>query len=229
MKTKFTMVLGLCFAVALPLLAQKKEDARLANSATVMQELLQGDKGLPTSVLNQAMCVVVFPSVKKVAIGVGGSYGRGVLVCRQGGSMDGGWGAPVMYALDQGSLGIQLGSTATDFVLVVMHSKGVDAILSGKTKLGADAAAAAGPTGAQATGYNAANMSSSDVLTYSRSKGLFAGVSLEGASISADDDANKKLYGKEEGAKEIVSGAQPVVSTAKQLVNVLDAASPTRK
>jgi len=229
MKTKLTIVLGLYLVVALPLLAQKKEDQRLANSATVMKEILQGDKGLPANVLNQAMCVVVFPSVKKVAIGIGGSYGRGVLVCRQGAKMSGAWGAPVMYALDQGSLGIQLGTTATDFVLVVMHSKGVDAILSGKMKLGADAAAAAGPTGAQATGYNAANMSSSDILTYSRSKGLFAGVSLEGASMSADDDANKKLYGKEVGAKEIVTGAQPVVATAKPLISVLDTASPTRK
>jgi len=228
MKTRLA-ILGLCLAVAFPLLAQKKEDERLANSAKVMQELLQGDKGLPTSVLNQAMCVLVFPSVKKVAVGIGGSYGRGVLVCRKDSKMNGAWGAPVMYALDQGSIGVQLGSTATDFVLVVMHSKGVDAILNGKTKLGADAAAAAGPTGAQATGYNAADMSSSDVLTYSRSKGLFAGVSLAGASMDADNDANKKLYGKEVGAKEIVTGAQAVVPAAKQLVSVLDEASPARK
>jgi SH3 domain-containing YSC84-like protein 1 len=228
MKTRLA-ILGLCLAIAFPLLAQKKEDERLANSAKVMRELLQGDKGLPTSVLNQAMCVVVFPSVKKVAVGIGGSYGRGVLVCRKDSKMNGAWGAPVMYALDQGSVGVQLGSTATDFVLVVMHNKGVDAILNGKTKLGADAAAAAGPTGAQATGYNAADMSSSDVLTYSRSKGLFAGVSLAGASMDADNDANKKLYGKEVGAKEIVTGAQADVPAAKQLVSVLDEASPARK
>jgi lipid-binding SYLF domain-containing protein len=228
MKTRL-VILGLCFAFAFPLLAQKKEDERLANSAKVMQELLQGDKGLPTSVLNQALCVVVFPSVKKVAVGIGGSYGRGVLVCRKGDKMNDAWGAPVMYSLDQASVGVQLGSTATDFVLVVMHSKGVDAILNGKTKLGADAAAAAGPTGAQATGYNASDMSSSDVLTYSRSKGLFAGVSLAGASMDADNDANKRLYGKEVGAKEIVTGAQEVVPAAKRLVRVLDEASPARK
>ena len=143
--------------------------------------------------------------------------------------MDGAWGAPAMYALDQASLGIQLGSTATDFVLVVMHSKGIDAILNGKTKLGADAAAAAGPTGAQATSYNAADMNSSDVLTYSRSKGLFAGVSLEGASMEADNDANKKLYGKEIGAKEIVTGEQAVVPAAEPLVSLLNATSPNRK
>jgi lipid-binding SYLF domain-containing protein len=222
------VILGLCLVVAFPLLAQKKEDERLANSATVMKELLQGDKGLPTNILNQAMCALVFPSVKKVAIGIGGSYGRGVLVCRKGAKMDGGWGAPVMYSLDQGSLGIQLGSTATDFVLVVMHDKGVDAILNGKTKLGANAAAAAGPTGTQATGYNAAAMSS-DVLTYSRSKGLFAGVSLEGASMDADSAANKKLYGKEMGSKEIVTGAQAVVPAAEPLVSLLNATSPERK
>jgi len=228
MKTKLAM-LALCLTVAIPLLAQKKEDERLANSATVMQELLQGDKGLPPSVLNQAKCVLIFPSVKKVAVGIGGSYGRGVLVCRKGAKMNGAWGAPVLYALDQGSLGIQLGSTATDYVLAVMHDKGVDAILNGKTKLGADAAAAAGPTGAQATGYNAADMSSSDVLTYSRSKGLFAGVSLEGASMDSDNDANKKLYGKQVGAKEIVTGGQAIVPAAEALVNLLNTTSPDRK
>jgi len=226
MKNKLA-ILGLCLAVALPAFAQKKEDERLANSATVLQQL-QGDNGLPKNVLDQSMCVLVFPSVKKVAIGIGGSYGRGVLVCRKGDKMDGSWGAPVMYALDQGSLGLQLGSTATDFVLVVMHSKGVDAILNGKTKLGANAAAAAGPTGAQATGYNAAAMSS-DVLTYSRSKGLFAGVSLEGASMDTDNDANKKLYGKEIGAKEIVNGSQATVPAAAPLVSLLDKTSPSRK
>jgi len=226
MKNKLA-ILGLCLAVAFPLFAQKKEDERLDNSANVLKEL-QGDKGLPTNVLDQAMCVLVFPSVKKVAIGIGGSYGRGVLVCRKGDKMNGAWGAPVMYALDQGSLGLQLGSTATDFVLVVMHDKGVDAILNGKTKLGANAAAAAGPTGAQATGYNAAAMSS-DVLTYSRSKGLFAGVSLEGASMDTDGAANKKLYGKEMGSKEIVSGAQAVVPAAEPLVSLLTATSPERK
>jgi SH3 domain-containing YSC84-like protein 1 len=227
MKIKIA-ILGLCLATAFPLLAQKKEDERLANSAKVMKEL-QGDRGLPTNILNQAMCVLVFPSVKKVAVGIGGSYGRGVLVCRKGAKMNGTWGAPVMYGLDQESLGIQLGSTATDFVLVVMHDKGVDAILNGKTKLGADAAAAAGPTAAQATGYNAADMKSSDVLTYSRSKGLFAGVSLEGASMDADKEANKKLYGKEMGAKEIVTGTQAVVPAAEPLVSLLDATSPARK
>ena len=226
MKTKLT-ILGLCMAVALPVLAQNKEDERIENSAKVMKEIVQGDKGLPTNVLNQAKCVLVFPSVKKIAAVIGGSYGRGVLVCREGAAMNGTWGAPVIYGLE--SLGIQLGSTATDFVLVVMHDKGVDAILNGKTKLGADAGAAAGPTGAQATGYNAGDMQSSDVLAYSRSRGLFAGVSLEGASMDADKEANKKLYGKEIGAREIVTGAQPVVPAAEPLVSLLNATSPARQ
>jgi SH3 domain-containing YSC84-like protein 1 len=227
MKIKFAaLVFSLVTAVSL--FAQSKEDQRLANSASVMKELLASDKGLPKNVLDQSLCVLVFPSVKKVAVGIGGSYGRGVLVCRKGEKMSGSWGAPVMYALDQGSLGIQLGSTATDFVMAVVHSKGVDAILNGKMKLGANAAAAAGPTGADASGYNAANMAS-DVLTYSRSKGLFAGVSLEGASIEPDNDANKKLYGKEIGTKEIVNGSQEIVPAAKPLVDLLDQTSPSHK
>jgi SH3 domain-containing YSC84-like protein 1 len=227
MKIRLT-ILGLCLAVSFSLFAQTKEDDRLKNSTTVMKEILQGDSGLPKSVLNQARCVLVFPSVKKVAIGIGGSYGRGELLCRKGAKMDGAWGAPVMYRLDQGSIGVQLGSTATDFVLVVVSDKGVDAILNGKMKLGSNAAAAAGPTGAQATAYNAANMKS-DVLTYSRSKGLFAGVSLEGASIDTDNDANKDLYGKEIGAREVVTGTQTVVPSAKPLVSLLDTTSPARK
>jgi lipid-binding SYLF domain-containing protein len=225
---KKMMVFALCLAVASPLFAQKKEGERLDNSATVLRELLVGNSGLPTSILDQADCVVIFPSVKKVAIGIGGSYGRGVLICRNGGEMNGDWGAPAMYKLDQGSIGVQLGSTATDFVLVVMNKKGAEQVLNGKTKLGANAAAAAGPTGAQATGYNAASMHV-DVLTYSRSKGLFAGVSLEGATMDSDDEANKALYGKSIGAKDIVEGGQAVVPAAKPLIDELDQASGARK
>lgn len=227
MKTKM-MVLALCLVVAAPMFAQKKEAERLDNSATVLRELLVGSSGLPTSILDQADCVVIFPSVKKVAVGIGGSYGRGVLICRNGGEMNGDWGAPVMYKLDQGSVGVQLGSTATDFVLVVMNKKGAEQILNGKTKLGANAAAAAGPTGSQATGYNAASMHV-DVLTYSRSKGLFAGVSLEGATMDSDDDANKTLYGKSISAKDIVEGGQSATPHAKTLIDELDRASGTRK
>src|SRR5271166_5255956 len=226
--TKKLVVLTVCLAVASPLFGQKKEEERLANAATAMQTILGENNGLPKNILDQADCVLVFPSVKKVAVGIGGSYGRGALVCRTGAKMDGGWGAPAMYKLDQGSIGVQLGSTATDFVLVVMNQKGADQILNGKTKLGGNAAAAAGPSGAQATGYNADAMKA-DVLTYSRSKGLFAGVSLEGASMDTDDDANKALYGKQIGAKEIISGGQAVIPAAKPLDEVVDKASPTRK
>jgi lipid-binding SYLF domain-containing protein len=225
---KKMMVFALCLAVASPMFAQKKEAERLDNSATVLRELLVGSSGLPTSILDQADCVVIFPSVKKVAVGIGGSYGRGVLVCRKGADMNGDWGAPAMYKLDQGSIGVQLGSTATDFVLVVMNKTGAEQILNGKTKLGANAAAAAGPTGAQATGYNAASMHV-DVLTYSRSKGLFAGVSLEGATMDSDDDANKSLYGKSIGAHDIVEGGQSAPPAAKMLIDELDKASGTRK
>jgi lipid-binding SYLF domain-containing protein len=225
---KKLLVFALCLTVAAPMFGQKKEEERLSNSATVLREILGGDKGLPTSILDQADCVVVFPSVKKVAVGIGGSYGRGVLVCRKGGEMNGDWGAPAMYKLDQGSIGVQLGSTATDFVLVVMNKTGAEQILNGKTKLGANAAAAAGPTGAQATGYNAASMHV-DVLTYSRTKGLFAGVSLEGASMDSDDDANKALYGKHVSAKDVVEGGQSAPPAAKPLIEELDKISSSRK
>src|SRR6202167_2235342 len=224
---KRLVTLALCLAVAVPVFAQGKEDTRLANSADVLKQIM-GDKGLPTNVLDQADCVLIFPSVKKVAIGIGGSYGRGALVCRQGAAKNGKWGAPAMYKLDQGSIGVQLGSTATDFVLVVMNHTGAEQILNGKTKLGANAAAAAGPTGAQAVGYNAASMKV-DVLTYSRTKGLFAGVSLEGASMDSDDDANKALYGKAISAKDIVEGGQAVLPSAKSLIDELDKTSGNRK
>jgi SH3 domain-containing YSC84-like protein 1 len=222
------MMLALCLAIASPLFGQKKEEDRLSNAATAMQAILGENNGLPKHILDQAECVLIFPSVKKVAVGIGGSYGRGALVCRKGAKMNGEWGAPAMYKLDQGSIGVQLGSTETDFVLVVMNQKGAEQILNGKVKLGGNAAAAAGPTGAQATGYNADAMQT-DVLTYSRSKGLFAGVSLEGASMETDDDANKDLYGKPITAKEIVTGNQAVIPAAKSLVEVLDKGSPARK
>jgi SH3 domain-containing YSC84-like protein 1 len=224
---KRLVTLALCLAVASPLFAQKKEDERLANSATAMQVIL-GEKGLPVSILDKADCIVIFPSVKKVAIGIGGSYGRGVLVCRDGAKMDGSWGAPAMYKLDQGSIGVQLGSTATDFVLVVMNQRGAEQILNGKTKLGGNAAAAAGPTGAAANGYNADAMKV-DVLTYSRTKGLFAGVSLEGASMDSDEDANKAIYGKSIGAHDIIAGGQKPPASADSLINLLNKTSPAKK
>jgi lipid-binding SYLF domain-containing protein len=217
----------LAFSVlVVPLFAQKDEEKRLANSAAVLQQILSEDNGLPKTILDKAYCILIFPGVKKVAIGIGGSYGRGALVCRKGAKMDDSWGAPVMYALDQGSLGVQLGSTETDFVLDIASQKGVDEILNGKTKLGSNASATAGPTGAQAASYSGEG---TDILTYARSKGLFAGVSLAGASMDVDKDANKAVYGKEEGAKDIVHGNQAVVPAAKPLVDLLDKTSPARK
>jgi SH3 domain-containing YSC84-like protein 1 len=221
-------LITLCAALASPAFAQKKQDERLANSARVLEEIVSSDKGLSKSILDKADCVLVFPSVKKVAVGFGQSYGRGVLVCRKGAKHEGTWGDPVMYALDQSGLGVQLGSTATDFVLVVVSEKGVEQIRNGKTKLGSNAAAAAGPTGAQATGYNADAMKV-DVLTYSRSKGLFAGVSLEGAGIDVDKDANKVVYGKDVTSSDILDGKEPMPEGAKPLVDYLNKTSPARK
>ncbi len=219
MKKQLGMI-TLCLAVALPLFSQKKEEERLANATNALKETL--NKGLSPAVLSQAVCVAVVPSVKKVAIGIGGSYGRGVAVCRKGEELSGSWTAPVMYSLDQGSLGIQLGSTSTDFVLVVMKKTAADRMLNGKTKLGTDAAVAAGP-GADASAYNSA----AEVLTYSRTKGVFAGVSLSGASVEPDKDANKSLYGKEMTATEIVNSA-PILPAAEPLVSLLNKTAPGR-
>lgn len=228
MNTKLA-ALVLCFAVGAPLLAQEKEEDRLKNSAQVLNEILSESNGLPKNILDQAVCVLIYPDVKKVGLGITGpGYGRGALVCRKGATMNGEWGAPAMYALNQASLGVQLGVTETDFVLLVMNQKGAEQILNGQIKLGANAASAAGPTGAQATSYSAEAMNT-DVLTYSRSKGLFAGVSLQGARMRTDKDANKALYGKEISARQIVTGDEPIVPSAKPLIDLLDQTSPARK
>src|ERR1700754_3309171 len=173
-------------AMTLPALAQNKIDDRLGNSAEVLKQILAKPDDIPIAYLNKAKCVLVFPSVKKVAIGIGGSYGRGVIVCRTGTNMTGPWSAPAMYKLDTGSLGVQLGSSSTDYVLLVQTVVGAQKVLSGKLKLGADASAVAGPTGAKALAANDPNI---DVLTYSRASGLFAGAALGSADLSTDDDA----------------------------------------
>lgn len=225
---KQILAIALSFALAPAIFAQKKEAQRLDKAAKALQEIVTGEKGLERRILDQAYCVVVYPSVKKVAFGIGDSYGRGALVCRKGQDMKGQWGAPVMYSLDQGSLGFQIGSTATDFVLVVVSQKGVEQILNGKTKLGTGATATAGPSGADASTYSVTT-SKADVLTYSRSKGVFAGVSLSGASIGVDEDANKALYGKELKASEIVKGEQAIPDAATPLTHLLDTISYVRK
>ena len=225
--SKAMLAAVLCFVATSPLLAQGKDDGRLAKSTAVLQQIVS-DTNMPVSILNQADCVLVFPSVKKVAIGIGASWGKGALVFRTGADMHGAWGAPVMYRLDQGSIGIQLGGTATDFVLVVMNKKGADQVLNNKTKLGTDAKAQAGPTGANASSYNAESMNV-DVLTYSRSKGLFAGVSLEGASMESDEDANKALYGPGVTTIQITGGSEKVPAGAQSLTSYLNTTSPSHK
>jgi len=220
---KKLLLAALCLAVALPALAQSKVDKRLNDSTAVLKTLLSKPDGISQSLVNKADCVMVYPAVKKVAVGIGGTYGRGVLVCRSGKEMRGGWGAPIMYTLDTGSLGVQLGSTSTDYVLLVMSQRGADKVLSGKLKLGADATAAAGPSAAQAGGFNDPSV---DILSYSQAKGLFAGVSLGSASMTADNDANQELYGKQIDAMEIVRGDTTVPAAGKSLVDLLNNTSP---
>lgn len=220
MKSNLIAVL-LCLAGAVPAVAQKA-DKRLAESATVLQTITT-KKEISNTAWSKAKCVLVYPSVKKVGIGIGMSYGRGVLVCRTGANMDGKWGAPIMYTLDTGSLGAQLGSTSTDYVLLVISQRGADKILSGKLKLGAGASAVAGPSGANAAALNDPNV---DILSYSQSKGLFAGATLGSASMASDDTANKDLYGKDIDAAQMVrDGNTPIPPAAQPLIDVLEKAS----
>jgi lipid-binding SYLF domain-containing protein len=208
----------------LPLFAEDKSSERLAASTAVLKTILD-KQDIPTSIVNKAVCVLVYPGVKKVGIGIGVTYGRGMITCRTGAQMNGKWSAPAMYTLDTGSLGVQLGSTSTDYVLLVMTQRGADKVLSGKLKLGADASAVAGPSGAKAVGLNDPNV---DVLTYSQAKGLFAGAALGSASLASDDDMNKELYGKPLGASQIVRDGAAVPVAGKDLVDFLDKKSPAR-
>src|SRR5262245_5728280 len=206
--------------------ASHKETDRLQNSATVMKEIPGMPDSIPKDLLDRAECVIVVPSVKKVAIGVGGSYGRGLMTCRGGQSFDGPWGAPTMIALEGGSLGFQLGGQATDYVLLVTNDRGADSILSSKIKLGGDASAAAGPKGRTA-GASTDLAMRAEILTYSRSRGLFAGVSLEGSTLRPDGDANDSVYGKHVQPKEIVrAGAVAVPADAQPLIDLLNQRSP---
>jgi SH3 domain-containing YSC84-like protein 1 len=208
---------------------QEKEKERLKNCGEVITEILNVPDGIPQELLDKAECVVVFPSVKKFAIGIGGSYGRGALICRSGASYTDPWGVPAMYALEGGNIGLQLGGQATDFVLLVMNPKGAKSILSSKVKLGADAAAAAGPKGRAASASTDVVMKA-EILSYSRSRGLFAGVSLEGSTLRSDGGANKNLYGKELSAEDIiVKGAVKSPAAAGTLTSVLNKKSPKNK
>ena len=209
--------------------AQKKEAERVVNAGKVIAEILDVPDNLPQELLDKAECAIVLPGVLKFAIGLGGSYGRGVMTCRGGAAFNGSWGAPTMIALEGGSFGLQLGGQAIDFVLLVMNQRGAQGILSSKVKLGADAAAAAGPKGRNAAAATDVTMRA-EILTYSRTRGFFAGVSLEGSTLRPDGSANEKLYGKEIPAKDIVlHGGAKAPASAKQLIATLNAKSPKNK
>ena len=225
MKRWFTVTL--CVCLTLPLVAQQKEQDRLRESNTVMKEILgTPDKGVPRDLLNKAECVVVFPSVKKAAFVVGASYGRGVMTCRSGEDFRGPWTAPAMFALEGGSFGLQIGGEATDFVLLIMNEQGAKSVMSSKVKIGGDASAAAGPVG-RTTSAETDIVMKAEILSWSRARGIFAGVSLSGSTLRSDDDANKNLYGKELNAKQIILQHEVETPPAgKQLIALLDQVSP---
>ena len=209
-----------------PIARADKDTDRLENAGTVMKEIIDIPDDIPQNLLDKADCVIVIPSVLKAAFIIGGSYGRGAMTCRSGDDFTGPWGAPTMMALEGGSFGFQLGGQATDFVLLVMNPRGASSILNSKVKLGADAAAAAGPKGRDAQADTDVTLRA-EVLTYSRSRGLFAGVSLEGSTLRPDNDANGKIYKKKLEAKEIaLHNAVPVPPSAKLLIDTLTQHSP---
>jgi lipid-binding SYLF domain-containing protein len=203
-----------------------KEQARLENCGVVMQEVLNIPDNIPHDLLEKAECVIVFPNLMKAAFVVGAEYGRGAMVCRTGDKFRGAWGAPAMYALEGGSFGFQIGGEATDLILLVMNDRGMESILSSKVKLGADASVAGGPKGRDASADTDAWMRA-EILSYSRSRGLFAGVSVEGTTLRPDDDANEQVYGRAIKAKEIVRSEHMVVpQTGRHFVEVLEKSAP---
>jgi lipid-binding SYLF domain-containing protein len=205
---------------------QTKEQKRLEESGQVLKEILDIPDGIPKDLLNKAECVIVLPSVLKFAIGIGGDFGRGVIVCRTGQHFTGPWSAPALFALEGGNIGLQLGGQATDFVLLVMNPRGANSILNSKVKLGADASAAAGPKGRTAAADTDIVMKA-EVLSYSRSRGLFAGISLEGSTLRSDNRANRKLYGRELSAKNIVrEGETKIPASGQELIALLNRESP---
>jgi lipid-binding SYLF domain-containing protein len=212
-------------ALSTTLAAQGKEEDRLRACATVLKEILNIPDDIPKDLVDKAECVIVFPGVKKFAMGVGGSYGRGAMTCRTGDDFQGPWSAPTLMALEGGSIGFQLGGQSTDFVLLVMNDRGATSVLSSKVKLGADASAAAGPKGRTA-GASTDVVMQAEMLTYSRSRGLFAGVSLEGSTLRADNDANNLVYGSAIPARDIVKGTVATPSAAKTMIDLLNARSP---
>jgi SH3 domain-containing YSC84-like protein 1 len=224
-----------CFAVLLMSAAttfaanNDREEDRVKDAGTVLKEILNIPDDIPHDVLNKAECVIILPSTLKGAFGIGGSYGRGVMVCRSGEHYKGRWSAPALYALEGVSIGFQIGGQATDFVLLVMNQKGAQSLLYSKVKLGADASAAAGPKGRTAEGATDIVMNA-EILSYSRNKGLFAGVSLEGSTLRSDGSANEKLYGKKLSANEIIrEGKVGIPPCAHELVSLLNTKSSVNK
>jgi len=208
---------------------EQKENDRIANAGTVVNEILDVPDDIPQDLLDKARCVIVFPSVLKAAFIVGGSYGRGVMVCRTHSDFTGPWGAPAMMALEGGSFGLQIGGEATDFVILVMNNRGVDSLLHSKVKLGADASIAAGPKGREAQADTDAAMRA-EMLSYSRSRGVFAGISLEGSTLRPDNDANHRLYGKDASAQQIITESKvQAPESARALIARLQKASPHLK
>jgi len=208
---------------------QSKDDERLRNTGAVLKEILDVPDSIPQDLLDKADCIVVFPSVLKAAFIVGGSYGRGAMSCRKGENFRGSWGAPTMMALEGGSFGFQIGGQATDFVLLVMNESGARGILASKVKLGGDASVAAGPVGRDASAETDATLRA-EILSYSRTRGLFAGVSLEGSTIRPDNGDNRRVYGKDIPAKDIVlAGAVAAPPAAGELISTLDGKTPTHK
>jgi len=207
----------------------EREEDRVKDAGTVLKEILNIPDDIPQDLLDKAECLIILPSVKKGAFGIGGSYGRGVMICRSGEHYKGKWGAPALYALEGVSIGFQLGGQATDFVLLVMNPKGAETLLYSKVKLGADASAAAGPKGRTAEGATDIVMSA-EILSYSRNKGLFAGVSLEGSTLRSDGSANEKLYGQKLSAKDIIRGGKvKVPASAAELVTLLNQKTPKNR
>src|ERR1700686_721775 len=225
MKRYFVIAVCLSFAAGAAYSATK-EQKRLENCGVVMQEALNIPDNLPHEVLEKAECVIVFPSLLKLAFGMGKDYGRGAMVCRTGKDFNGPWGAPAMVALEGDSIGMQIGGESTDLILLVMNQKGVTSILSSKIKLGGDASAAAGPKGRDASADTDLWMRA-EILSYSRSRGLFAGISLEGSTLRPDNKANERIYHRKITAKAILlDNRVSIPRTGRHLVRVLQANAP---
>jgi len=225
---KFCVIILVLSMVPAAAFASKgdRERQRLEDAGTILKEILDIPDDIPKDLLDRAECVIVLPGVKKLAIGIGGSFGRGAMTCRSGANFTGAWGPPAMYALEGANIGLQLGGQETDFVLLVMNPKGARSLLSSKVKLGADASAAAGPKGRTAEADTDIVMRA-EVLSYSRSRGLFAGVSLEGSTLRSDGSANENLYGRSLSAKDIIQQHKVgVPGGASALVSLLNRKTP---